>query len=103
VALEQALAIQTELGDEQRQARVHSRFGRALGGFPATHADIPRSLGHLERAIEILERGDNQTVLAVAVLSMASAQHAGLRSRRNAKVLAIAGRLGNGRSAPGRT
>ena len=98
-ALEQALAIQIELGDEQRQARVHSRIGRALGGFPATHADIPRSLGHLERAIEILERGDNQTALAVAILALASAQHMGGRLqesiRTSERVLEFADRLGN--------
>jgi class 3 adenylate cyclase len=98
-ALEQALAIQIELGDEQRQARVHSRIGRALGGFPATHADIPRSLGHLERAIEILERGDHETALAVALMAMASAQHMGGRLeeslRTSERVLEMADRLGN--------
>jgi len=98
-ALEQALAIQTELGDEQRQARVHSRIGRALGGFPATHADIPRSFDHFDRAIEILERGDNQTALAVAILGMASAQHMRGRLeesiRSSERVLEIADRLGN--------
>jgi tetratricopeptide (TPR) repeat protein len=55
--LEEALAIQTQLGDEQRQARLHSRIGRALGGLPTLRVDLPRSLDHFERALEILERG----------------------------------------------
>jgi class 3 adenylate cyclase len=98
-ALEQALAIRIELGDEQRQARVHSRIGRTLGGFPASHSEIPRALGHLERAVEILERGDNETALAVAILALASAQHMGGRLqesiRTSERVLEIADRLDN--------
>jgi class 3 adenylate cyclase len=78
-ALEQALAIQTELGDEQRQARLHSRIGRTLGGLPVIHADIPRALGHFERAIEILGRGDNEVALVAALLGLASAQQIGGR------------------------
>jgi class 3 adenylate cyclase len=76
-ALEQALAIQTQLGDEGRQAQLHSRIGRQLGGLPAIRSEIPRSLGHFERAIEILGRSDNQVALAAALMGMASAQYIG--------------------------
>jgi class 3 adenylate cyclase len=98
-ALEQALAIQLELGDEQRQARLHSRIGRSLGGLPAIHADIPRAFGHFERAIEILQRGDNQVALAAAILGLASAQFIGGRlaeSLRTAeRAVGLADRLDN--------
>ena len=39
-ALEEALAIQIELGDEQRQARIHSRIGRALGVDGPSRRDV---------------------------------------------------------------
>ncbi|MGI9591113.1 MAG: adenylate/guanylate cyclase domain-containing protein, partial [Myxococcota bacterium] len=72
--LEEALQIQIEIGDELGQARIRSRLGRSLGGFPPIHADIPRALEHLDRAIEILERSDNEIALAAALISRASAR-----------------------------
>jgi tetratricopeptide (TPR) repeat protein len=98
-ALEQALAIQTELGDEQRQARLHSRIGRALGGLPLSRVDLPRSFAHFERAIEILERGDHEVALAAAIMGMASAQYIGGRWKESLatseRALEIAERLDN--------
>jgi class 3 adenylate cyclase len=75
--LEAALSLQTKLGDEARQARIHSRIGRALAGFPSNHADMPRALEHFARAIEILSRGDDETALAAALAGRASAHQMG--------------------------
>jgi len=98
-ALERALAIQIELGNEQRQAQLHSRIGRQLGGLPTLHADIPRALDHFQRAIGILERGSSEVVLVAATLGLASAQYIGGRhdpSLRTAeRALEIAERLDN--------
>jgi tetratricopeptide (TPR) repeat protein len=97
--LEEALRIQSELGDEPRQAQIHSRIGRAVGGFPATNADIPRSIEHFDRAIEILSRGENEIALAAALIGKASAQHVGglfdAGMSNVERTLEIADRLGN--------
>jgi class 3 adenylate cyclase len=48
--LEQALAIHEARDDARNTARLHSKLGRSLGGFPPDHADMLRSLRHFSAA-----------------------------------------------------
>jgi class 3 adenylate cyclase len=97
-ALEQALRIQIELGDDRRVARVHGRLGRALGGFPAIHCDIPRALEHFRKAEEILAREGEGAPLGALLVATASALHIGGQFEASAakatEALAMAERLG---------
>jgi len=97
--LEAALQLQVELGDARGQARIHSRIGRAVGGLPSIHADIPRAIEHFGRAIEILSLSDDETALAAALIGRASAHHVGGRFVSGVsdveRALEIADRLGS--------
>lgn len=72
-AFEEALRVRLHLGDEAGEARVRFHIGRVLGGLPADAANIPVALEHLNRAVHILERGDDKAFLAFALMGRASA------------------------------
>ncbi len=74
-ALEEALRLYVDLGDERRQAKVHGRLGRAMGGMPALFADIPTALGHFEKGRAILERANEPGALCALMISTGSALH----------------------------
>ncbi len=78
-ACEEALGIRVHLGDLRGEARVRTHIGRVLGGLPADLADIPRAMEHLDRAVEILEHGDDEASLALALMGRASAHTMGGR------------------------
>ena len=72
-ALEEALDLYGKLGNERRAAQVHSRLGRALGGFPAFRANLPRAIGHCRKAEEILSRDPPSPALASTLIGLTSA------------------------------
>ena len=58
--LERALALYTELGDDERAAQTHSRLGQAhslIDSIYADHLDIRRAFRHFDAARAVLERG----------------------------------------------
>jgi DNA-binding SARP family transcriptional activator/tetratricopeptide (TPR) repeat protein len=58
--LERALALYTELRDDERAAQTHSRLGQAyslIDSIYADHLDIRRAFRHFEAARAVLERG----------------------------------------------
>ena len=58
--LEQALALYTELGDDERTAQLNSRLGMAhslIDSIFADHLDIERAFRHFDAARPVLERG----------------------------------------------
>lgn len=69
-ALNEALAIYQELGNEQRAAQVHSRLGRALGGFPAFSADLPKAIEHSRKADEILAKYPASAAHVLALIGL---------------------------------
>jgi class 3 adenylate cyclase len=98
-ALEEALRIQIGLGNDHRVALVRGRLGRALGGFPAIHANIPRALEHFEKAEEILRREEEGPALGALIVAAASALHIGGRleesKARATEAMELAERLRN--------
>jgi DNA-binding SARP family transcriptional activator/tetratricopeptide (TPR) repeat protein len=58
--LERALALYTELRDDERAAQTHSRLGQAhslIDSIYADHLDIRRAFRHFDAARAVLERG----------------------------------------------
>jgi tetratricopeptide (TPR) repeat protein len=58
--LERALALYTELRDDERAAQAHSRLGQAhslIDSIYADHLDIRRAFRHFDAARPVLERG----------------------------------------------
>ena len=58
--LERALALYTELRDDERAAQTHSRLGQAhslIDSIFADHLDIRRAFRHFDAARAVLERG----------------------------------------------
>jgi DNA-binding SARP family transcriptional activator len=58
--LERALALYTELRDDERMAQVHSRLGQAhslIDSIFGDHMDIRRAFRHFDAARPVLERG----------------------------------------------
>ena len=58
--LERALALYTELRDDERTAQTHSRLGQAhslIDSIYADHLDIRRAFRHFDAARAVLERG----------------------------------------------
>ncbi|HEV8625961.1 MAG TPA: protein kinase [Acidimicrobiia bacterium] len=72
--LERALRLHERLGDDERVAQMHSRLGRdlATGTSPAT-IDIPRALGHLHQAEQILAKGPEGSALGHVYVGLALA------------------------------
>ena len=69
--LEQALALYEELGERTRAAAIHSRLGRDLSD--AWRMDVPRAVGHFQRAEAILAEGPETAPLAYVNIGIASA------------------------------
>lgn len=58
--LERALALWSELGDQERAAHVHSRLGQArslIDSIYGEHLDIGHAFRHFDAAREVLDRG----------------------------------------------
>ena len=89
-ALEEALELYARIGNERRAAQVHSRLGRALGGFPAFRADLPRAIEHCRKAEEILSRDPPNPALASTLIGLTSALEGAGRMQEAQEVAARA-------------
>jgi tetratricopeptide (TPR) repeat protein len=69
---------------------VHSRLGRALGGFPAFRADLPRAIEHCRKAEQILSRDAPSPALAMSLIGLTSALEGAGRMREAQGVAARA-------------
>ncbi len=74
--LEEALEIQERAGNERRTATIQSKLGRALGGWPPIHADIPRAMHYFEKAGPYFEGKDDAPAVAFYV-ARASVEYMG--------------------------
>jgi len=72
--LEQALAIHEGRADLESTARLHSKLGRAFGGYPQTHAEIPRALRHFAAATPFYESQVESPSLAAFYIAKGSAE-----------------------------
>jgi class 3 adenylate cyclase len=72
--LEQALALHDAANDAASTARLHSKLGRALGGFPQTHADMPRAMDHFAAATPHYEAEPKNVRVAAFYIAKGSAQ-----------------------------
>ncbi len=97
--LEQALRTHQALGNQRRTATLHSKLGRALGGFPPSHADLPRALHHFAEAAPFFEREPDSPRRAAFYTAKGSAEYmAGDPTTSLAtltRALEIADRIGN--------
>jgi class 3 adenylate cyclase len=97
--LEEALAIHEARRDVGGTARMHSKLGRALGGWPQTHADMPRALRHFAAATPFYEEASDSPQVAAFYIAKGSAEcmsgHCAASISTLTRALEIAERLGN--------
>ena len=100
--LERALALYTELGDEERVAQVHSRLGMAyslIDSIDAEHLDVTRAFRHFDAARAVLGQGAPRRALGHLEAGVATALTYGLRiaegTEAAARGMEIAERLGD--------
>ena len=73
--LEEALRTHQALGNQRRTATLHSKLGRALGGFPPAHADLPRAMQHFAEAAPFFEREPDNPGRAAFYIAKGSAEY----------------------------
>jgi class 3 adenylate cyclase/tetratricopeptide (TPR) repeat protein len=97
--LEEALRVYESLGDRNRVARLHSKLGRALGGFPPIHADLRRAMPHFEAAEPIFESAPEGPARAAFLIAKGSAEYMNGQPEASlatlSRALLMAERIGN--------
>ncbi len=97
--LEEALQIHGQLGDERRAATIHSKLGRALGGFPPVHSEIPRALRHFAEARPFYEKQPDSPQAIAFYVALGSAEFmsgdAATSIATSERAMEMADRLGN--------
>jgi serine/threonine protein kinase/class 3 adenylate cyclase len=97
--LEEALRTYEALGEQRKLATLHSKLGRALGGFPPINADLPRAMPHFAAAEPIFAAQPESPARAAFLIAKGSAEymagdpHASLATL--AEALEMAERLDN--------
>jgi tetratricopeptide (TPR) repeat protein len=100
--LERALALYTELRDDERAAQTHSRLGQAhslIDSIFADHMDIRRAFRHFDAARPVLERGPVRKARGHLELGISTALTYGLQIPRGieaaSRAIEIAEQLGD--------
>jgi tetratricopeptide (TPR) repeat protein len=96
-ALEEALRLYDEMGDEPRAAQIHTRLGRAFSTFPG-YLNIDQALDHYRTAERVLSKEEETSATGYTYIGLAGAglwatnTEEGLEASQRA--MAIADRLG---------
>jgi tetratricopeptide (TPR) repeat protein len=100
--LERALALYTELRDDERAAQTHSRLGQAhslIDSIYADHLDIRRAFRHFDAARPVLERGPVRRARGHLEIGISTALTYGLQIPRGietaVRAIEIAEQLGD--------
>jgi class 3 adenylate cyclase len=73
--LEEALRTYEALGERRKVGTLHSKLGRALGGFPPIHANLPRAMPHFAAAEPIFAAEPESPARVAFITVKASAQY----------------------------
>jgi class 3 adenylate cyclase len=73
--LEEALRTYEALGERRKVGTLHSKLGRALGGFPPINADLHRAMPHFAAAEPIFAEQGESPARAAFLIAKGSAEY----------------------------